>query len=107
MAKDFQRQLDDALNAAVEAFRARCDVMSRHNLTNLLKPFGAEVSQAAMVTLEGACLRAAFAERGRATGRDLLRFDPDCEMKLRRHRAEREKALAQRAIARNLERSFA
>jgi hypothetical protein len=103
VAKDFHSNLSVALDTAVMAFRARCDVMSRHNLLTLLKPFGAEVTQAAIVTLEGACLRAAFAERGRPTGRDLLRFDPALERKLRHHRAERERALAQRAIARRLD----
>lgn len=102
MDKPFKSQLDDALDAAALAFKARIGVMSRHTLSNILRPFGDDVAEAAIVTLEGACMRAKFAERGVPTGRDLLQFDPECEMKLRHHRAVHDSALAQKAIANRL-----
>lgn len=104
MDKPLKSRLDEALNAAAEAFRARIGVMSRHTLHTILRPFGADVAEAAIVTLEGACMRAKFAERGQTNGRDLLQFDPVCEMKLRHHRALRDSALAKKAVAASLER---
>lgn len=107
MDKPFKSRLDEALNAAAEAFRARIGVMSRHTLNGILRPFGDDVAEAAIVTLEGACMRAKFAERGQTNGRDLLQFDPAREMKLRHHRALHDTALSRKAIARNLERADA
>ena len=104
MDKPFKSRLDEALNAAAEAFRARIGVMSRHTLNSILRPFGDDVAEAAIVTLEGACMRAKFAERGVPSGRDLLQFDPACEMKLRHHRALHDTALAKKAVAASLER---
>lgn len=102
MDKPFKSRLDDALDAAALAFKTRIGVMSRHTLSNILHPFGDDVAEAAIVTLEGACMRAKFAQRGVPTGRDLLQFDPECETKLRHHRAVRDSALAQKAIANRL-----
>lgn len=102
MDKPFKSRLDDALDAAALAFKARIGVMSRHTLSNILRPFGDDVAEAAIVTLEGACMRAKFAVRGVPTGRDLLQFDPACEMKMRHHRATHDTALSRKAIANRL-----
>lgn len=84
----FGVELDQALNTVCEAFHRHMGRMSRHMFNAALSPFSPEVREAALVTLEGACLRVKHQHRGIQGGGDMMQFDPECEMKMRRHREE-------------------
>ena len=99
----FGTQLDQALNAACEAFHRNQGRMTRHMFNGALSSFAPEVREAALVTLEGACLRVKHQHRGIQGGGDIMQFDPECEMRMRRHREEFARAQTLAAMRANAE----